>query len=75
MARFCQITKRKTIVGNSRSHAMNSVKRKFYLNLKVRKFWISSQNRFLKLKVSVKGMRLIEKNGIEKFLEKGFNQK
>jgi len=68
MSKICQITKRKSMTGNNRSHAMNATKRKFFLNLKMHKFWIPSEKRFIKLKISTKGIREIEKKGIMHFI-------
>ncbi|CAL4042245.1 50S ribosomal protein L28 [Buchnera aphidicola (Anoecia corni)] len=68
MSKFCQITKRKSMTGHNRSHAMNATKRKFFLNLKVHKFWIPSEKRFIKLKISTKGIREIEKKGVMHFM-------
>lgn len=68
MSRVCKITKRRYLVGNNRSHSMNASKRKFFLNLQERRFWISSEKRYVRLKVSAKGIRYIEKRGIEYFI-------
>ncbi|WP_367670757.1 50S ribosomal protein L28 [Sodalis-like secondary symbiont of Drepanosiphum platanoidis] len=70
MSRICQITKKKTLVGNNRSHAMNATKRKFFPNLHNHKFWISSKKKYISLKVSTKGIRMIDKKGIEKIIKK-----
>ena len=55
--------------GNLVSHANNKVKRKFYPNLHTHKFWVESENRFITLKVSTKGMRIIDKKGIDAVLK------
>lgn len=68
MSKYCLITKKRSIVGNHRSHAMNAVKRKFFPNLHVRRFWVEKENRFIKLRVSTKGIRTIDKKGIENVL-------
>ncbi|QJC33853.1 50S ribosomal protein L28 [Enterobacteriaceae endosymbiont of Donacia provostii] len=65
MTKICQITKKKTIKGNKRSHAMNATKRKFLPNIHYHKFWLAKEKRFIKLKISSKGIRLINKKGIE----------
>jgi large subunit ribosomal protein L28 len=57
--------------GQNVSHANNKTKRRFNINLKTKRFWVESQKRFVKLAVSAKGMRTIDKVGIEKFLKKG----
>lgn len=70
MARVCQVTGRGPMSGNNVSHANNKTRRRFNINLHSRKFWVPSMNRFVKLKVSKKGLRLIDKLGIEQVLEK-----
>ena len=54
--------------GNNVSHAMNKTRRRFSPNLHSHRFWVESENRFVRLKVSTKGMRIIDKLGIEKVL-------
>ena len=54
--------------GNNVSHAMNKTRRRFAPNLHSHRFWVESENRFVRLKVSTKGMRIIDKLGIEKVL-------
>lgn len=68
MTRICQITKKKPMHGHKRSHAMNATKRWFIPNLHYHRFWIESKKRFIVLRVSAKGMRLIDKLGIERVL-------
>ncbi|QJC34265.1 50S ribosomal protein L28 [Enterobacteriaceae endosymbiont of Donacia cinerea] len=65
MSKICQITGKKTIKGNNRSHAMNATKRKFLPNIHFHKFWLKKEKKFITIKVSAKGMRLINKKGIE----------
>jgi len=65
MARVCQVTGKAPMVGNKVSHANNRTKRRFLPNLQYRRFWVESENRFLRLRVSNAGLRLIDKNGIE----------
>ncbi|MGM9785226.1 MAG: 50S ribosomal protein L28 [Candidatus Cryptobacteroides sp.] len=65
MAKVCQVTGRKRMVGNNVSHSKRRTKRIFALNLKNKKFWSEEEQRFITLKVSCKGMRNIEKNGLE----------
>ena len=65
MAKACQGTDRKRMVGNNVSHSKRRTKRIFALNLKTKKFWSEQEQRFITLKVSCKGMRNIEKNGLE----------
>ena len=65
MAKVCQITGRKSMIGNNVAHSKLRTKRKFSLNLKHKKFWLESEQRFVTLKVTCKGIRHIEKNGLE----------
>ncbi len=65
MAKVCQITGRKRMVGNNVSHSKRRTKRVFDLNLKTKKFWSEKEQRFITLKVSCKGMRIIEKIGLD----------
>ncbi|WMC18880.1 MAG: 50S ribosomal protein L28 [Enterobacteriaceae bacterium PSpicST2] len=69
MSRICQITKKKPITGNNRSHAMNATKRKFYPNLHNHKFWIKKKKKYLNFKLSKKGLKIINKKGINLFLK------
>ena len=64
MAKVCQVTGRKRMVGNNVSHSKRRTKRIFALNLKTKKFWSEEEQRFITHKVSCKGMRTIEKNGL-----------
>ena len=68
MSKVCQVTGKKPLKGNSVSHAKNRTKRKFEPNLHKHKFWIESEKRYVSLKVSAKGMRIIDKKGIEQVL-------
>ena len=68
MARVCQVTGKAPMVGNKVSHANNRTKRRFLPNLQYRRFWVESENRFLRLRVSNAGLRLIDKNGIDAVL-------
>ncbi|MCQ2149429.1 MAG: 50S ribosomal protein L28 [Bacteroidales bacterium] len=65
MAKVCQITGRKRMKGNNVSHSKRRTKRDFSINLRHKKFWSEEEQRFITLKVSCKGMRIIEKNGLE----------
>lgn len=69
MARVCQVTGKQPMVGNNVSHANNKTKRRFLPNLQEHRFWLETEKRFVKLRVSTKGMRTIDKYGIEKVLE------
>jgi len=68
MSQVCQITGKRPQVGNNVSHSNRKTKRRFMPNLHLRKFWVASQNRFIKLRVSSHGMRIIDKNGIDAVL-------
>ena len=70
MSRICQVTGKKRMIGNNRSHAMNATKRKFLINIQYHRFWIADQKRFIKLRISANGMRCIDKNGIESIIQK-----
>ena len=65
MSRVCQVTGKKPVSGNNVSHAKNRTRRRFLPNLQSHKFWQESENRWVKLRVSTKGMRIIDKNGID----------
>jgi len=65
MSRICQVTGKKPVSGNNVSHANNRTRRRFLPNLHAHKFWVESENRWVKLRVSTKGMRIIDKNGID----------
>ena len=69
MSKVCQITGRKRMVGNNVSHSKRRTKRHFDLNLKTKKFWSESEQRFITLKVTCKGMRIIEKVGLDAALK------
>ena len=68
MARVCQVTGKGPIVGNNVSHANNKTKRRFLPNLQSRRFWVESENRWVRLRVSTNALRTIDKNGIEAVL-------
>lgn len=65
MSRVCQVTGKKPVAGNNVSHAHNKTRRRFLPNLHSHKFWVASENRWIKLRISTKGMRIIDKNGID----------
>ena len=70
MARHCQVTGKKTMVGNRVSHAHNVNKRRFYPNIHRKKYWVAGEKRFVVLNVSTHGMKIIDKVGIEKVIQK-----
>lgn len=69
MSRVCQITGKRTARGNNVSHAHNKTRRSFIPNLHYRKFWVESEKRWVRLRVSNKGLRIIDKNGIDAVLK------
>ena len=68
MARVCQVTGKRTVTGNNVSHAHNKTKRRFLPNLHYRRFWVESENRWVRLRVSTTGLRIIDKKGIDTVL-------
>lgn len=68
MARVCQVTGKGPVTGNKISHANNKSKRRFLPNLQRHRFWVESENRFVRLRTSAKGMRIIDKRGIDAVL-------
>lgn len=69
MSRVCQVTGKRPMAGNNVSHAHNKTRRRFLPNLHVRKFWLEGEQRWVRLRVSRKGLRLIDKKGIEAVLK------
>jgi large subunit ribosomal protein L28 len=69
MSRVCQVTGKSPMSGNNVSHAHNKTRRRFLPNLHSHRFWVESENRFVKLRVSTHGMRIIDKKGIDEVLE------
>jgi large subunit ribosomal protein L28 len=65
MARVCQVTGKGVMSGNNVSHANNRTRRRWLPNLHERRFWVASENRWIKLRVSNNALRTIDKNGIE----------
>ena len=68
MSRVCQVTGKRPLSGNNVSHAHNKTRRRFLPNLQTRRFWVESENRWVKLRVSTKGLRIIDKKGIDTVL-------
>ena len=69
MSRVCQVTGKRPMTGNNVSHANNKTKRRFLPNLHNHRFWVEAEQRFVSLRVSSKGMRIIDKKGIESVLQ------
>ena len=65
MSKVCQVTGKRPIVGNNVSHANNKTKRRFLPNLQYRKFWVESENRWIRLRISNAALRTIDKKGID----------
>ncbi|NBO13034.1 MAG: 50S ribosomal protein L28 [Betaproteobacteria bacterium] len=65
MARVCQVTGKAPMVGNNVSHANNKTKRRFLPNLHYRRFWVETEKRWVRLRISSAGLRLIDKQGID----------
>ena len=68
MSKVCQVTGKRPVSGNNVSHAHNKTKRRFVPNVHDHRFWLESERRFIKLRVSAKGMRIIDKKGIEQIV-------
>jgi len=68
MARVCEVTGKKPMVGNNVSHANNRTKRRFLPNLQRRRFWVESENRWISLRLTTNALRTIDKNGIDAVL-------
>ncbi|MCL2726843.1 MAG: 50S ribosomal protein L28 [Bacteroidales bacterium] len=69
MARVCQVTGKKRMIGNNVSHSVRRTKREFAPNLRVKRFWFEEEKRFVTLKVSAAGLRTIYKNGLSATLK------
>jgi large subunit ribosomal protein L28 len=68
MAKVCQVTGKRPVAGNNVSHAKNRTRRRFLPNLHTHRFWVEAENRFIKLRLTAKGMRIIDKKGIDTVL-------
>ncbi|CDZ95047.1 MULTISPECIES: 50S ribosomal protein L28 [Pseudomonadaceae] len=68
MSRVCQVTGKGPVTGNNVSHANNKTRRRFLPNLQHHRFWVESENRFVRLRLTAKGMRVIDKRGIDAVL-------
>ncbi len=68
MSKVCQVTGKRPMSGNNVSHANNKTRRRFLPNLHTHRFWVESEQRFVRLRVSSKGMRIIDKKGIDSVL-------
>ena len=68
MSQVCEVTGKRPMAGNNVSHANNKTRRRFSPNLHYHRFWVPSESRFVRLRVSAAGMRIIDKLGIEAVL-------
>lgn len=68
MLKVCQVTGKRPISGNNVSHARNKTKRRFNPNIRKHRFWVASENNWVRLRVTSKGMRIIDKKGIDTVL-------
>ena len=68
MAKVCQVTGKRPMSGNNVSHAKNRTRRRFLPNLQKHRFWLENEKRFVRLRLSTSGMRLIDKLGIDQVL-------
>jgi large subunit ribosomal protein L28 len=68
MARVCQVTGKRPMVGNNVSHANNRTKRRFLPNLQYRRFWLENEKRWVRLRVTNAALRIIDRDGIETVL-------
>ncbi len=68
MAKVCQVTGKRPVSGNNVSHAHNKTRRRFLPNLHYHRFWVESERRWVRLRVSANGMRIIDKKGIDTVL-------
>tara|TARA_X000001036_G_scaffold425059_1_gene450832 strand:- start:105 stop:341 length:237 start_codon:yes stop_codon:yes gene_type:complete len=69
MSRVCDVTGKKPMFGNKVSHAHNKSRRRFNVNLQKKKFWFAEENRFVTLRLSTRGMRIIDKKGIRTVID------
>ena len=69
MSKVCQVTGKRPMSGNNVSHANNRTRRRFLPNLHYRRLWVESEKRWVRLRVSQQGLRIIDKNGIDAVLK------
>ena len=69
MSRVCNVTGKKPMFGNNVSHAHNKSRRRFNINLQKKKFWLPDENRYVTLRISTRGMRVIDKKGITRVVK------
>ena len=69
MSKVCQVTGKKPMFGNNVSHANNKTRRKFNVNLQKKKFWVPEENKYITLRLSMHGLRIINKKGITRVVK------
>lgn len=69
MSKVCQVTGKRPVTGNNVSHSNIKSKRRFLPNLQTHRFWVETENRFVRLRLTTKGMRIIDKKGIDAVLK------
>lgn len=69
MSRLCPVTGKRPRTGNNVSHANNRTKRRFLPNMQVHKFWVPSEKRWVRLRLSTRGIRTVDKLGVERVLK------
>lgn len=69
MSRVCQVTGKKAMVGHKVSHSNRKSKRRFEINLRTKRFWLEEEGRWVKLRVSARGMKIIDKRGLANVLK------
>ena len=69
MSRVCQVTGKRPITGNNVSHSKRKTRRRFLPNIHRHRFWVESENRWVRLRISTKGLRIIDKKGIDAVLK------
>jgi large subunit ribosomal protein L28 len=69
MSRICQVTGKKAIVGHRVSHSNHKAKRRFEVNLQTKRYWLAEENRWITLRVSTHGMRIIDKRGLANIIK------
>jgi large subunit ribosomal protein L28 len=70
MSRVCEVTGKRPAVGNRVSHANNKKRRRFLPNLHTQRFWLEGEKRWVSLRLSTRGLRTIEKNGLDAVVAK-----
>jgi large subunit ribosomal protein L28 len=69
MSRVCQVTGKRALVGNKVSHSNHKTKRRFEINLRSKRFWLEEEGRWIRLRVTTRGMKIIDKRGLAAVLK------